>query len=137
MNQLQLRSCSFYLFYSSWNIFGYRTRLHKLTSFPGLSAYLMVLFLILCFQAILAAMVENIRELILWNRNLSLFNNVYEFSMIIVPSIIVAPRYFSGQVRLSSYTCPVTKWLLHLGILQYCSICLIVASMTYSCTRRK
>lgn len=40
----------------------------------------------------------NARELIVWNRHLSLFNNVYEFSMIIVPSIIVAPRYFSGEV---------------------------------------
>ncbi|KAG0586543.1 hypothetical protein KC19_2G098900 [Ceratodon purpureus] len=50
-------------------------------------------------KAFLASMIENIRELILWNRHLSLFNNVYEFSMIIVPSIIVAPRYFSGQVQ--------------------------------------
>ena len=40
----------------------------------------------------------NARELIIWNRHLALFNNVYEFSMIIVPSIIVAPRYFSGEV---------------------------------------
>ncbi|XP_024394035.1 uncharacterized protein [Physcomitrium patens] len=47
----------------------------------------------------LVSMVENVRELIVWNRHLSLFNNIYEFSMIIVPSIIVAPRYFSGQVQ--------------------------------------
>lgn len=63
-----------------------------------IGCYLKV-FLMFCFQAFLATMVANIRELILWNRHLSLFNNVYEFSMIIVPSIIVAPRYFSGEVR--------------------------------------
>ncbi|KAG0612261.1 hypothetical protein M758_6G014300 [Ceratodon purpureus] len=50
-------------------------------------------------KTFLATMVANIRELILWNRHLALFNNVYEFSMIIVPSIIVAPRYFSGEVE--------------------------------------
>ncbi len=46
----------------------------------------------------LAVLVANMRELIVWNRNLSLFSNAYEFSMIIVPSIIIAPRYFSGEV---------------------------------------
>jgi hypothetical protein len=60
--------------------------------------YLM-LFLMFSFQTFLATMVANIRELIVWSRHLALFNNVYEFSMIIVPSIIVAPRYFSGEVN--------------------------------------
>jgi putative ATP-binding cassette transporter len=51
--------------------------------------------------------VANVRELIVWNRNLSLFSNAYEFSMIIVPSIIIAPRYFSGGVwgHLSNRLC--------------------------------
>jgi putative ATP-binding cassette transporter len=58
-----------------------------------------MLFLMFSFQTFLATMVANIRELIVWSRHLALFNNVYEFSMIIVPSIIVAPRYFSGEVN--------------------------------------
>ena len=53
----------------------------------------------LCFQAVLAATVEIIRDLILWKGYLSHFNNIYESPMIIIPSIIVAPRYFSGQVH--------------------------------------
>ena len=65
-----------------------------------------MLFLMLCFQTFLAAMVANIRELIVWNRHLALFNNVYEFSMIIVPSIIVAPRYFSGEVHSTTVIYP-------------------------------
>lgn len=47
----------------------------------------------------LASMVANFREIILWNRHFSLFNNVYEYAMIIVPSIVIAPRYFSGEVQ--------------------------------------
>ncbi|KAH9576495.1 hypothetical protein CY35_01G165400 [Sphagnum magellanicum] len=50
-------------------------------------------------KVFLAVLVANMRELIVWNRNLSLFSNAYEFSMIIVPSIIIAPRYFSGEVE--------------------------------------
>lgn len=59
-----------------------------------------------CFylQTFLATMLATTRELIVWSRHLSLFNNVYEFSMIIVPSMIVAPRYFSGEVRLTRST---------------------------------
>lgn len=51
----------------------------------------------------------NARELIIWNRHLSLFNNVYEFSMIIVPSIIVAPRYFSGEVLSCVHIFPIGR----------------------------
>lgn len=51
----------------------------------------------------------NARELIVWNRHLSLFNNVYEFSMIIVPSIIVAPRYFSGEVLSCVHIFPIGR----------------------------
>ncbi|KAL3687738.1 hypothetical protein R1sor_014047 [Riccia sorocarpa] len=46
-----------------------------------------------------AALVANSRDLILWRRHLGLFNNAYEFSMLVVPSIIIAPRYFAGQVE--------------------------------------
>ena len=47
--------------------------------FFGVSYYSQeVLFLMLCFQAVLAATVEIIRDLILWKGYLSLFNNVYD-----------------------------------------------------------
>ncbi|KAL2630011.1 hypothetical protein R1flu_014697 [Riccia fluitans] len=46
-----------------------------------------------------AALVANVRDLILWRRHLGLFNNAYEFSMLVVPSIIIAPRYFAGEVE--------------------------------------
>ncbi|BBN07121.1 vitamin B12/bleomycin/antimicrobial peptide transport system ATP-binding/permease protein [Marchantia polymorpha subsp. ruderalis] len=46
-----------------------------------------------------SALIANSRDLILWRRHLGLFSNAYEFSMLVVPSIIIAPRYFAGEVE--------------------------------------
>ncbi|XP_024517475.1 uncharacterized protein LOC9661751 [Selaginella moellendorffii] len=50
-------------------------------------------------KAFLASLVGNMRELIVWDRHLSLFSNAYEFSIFIVPYLIIAPKFFSGQVE--------------------------------------
>ncbi|CAM6096254.1 unnamed protein product [Calypogeia fissa] len=46
-----------------------------------------------------SALVANTRDLIVWRRHLALFSNAYEFSMLVVPSIVIAPRYFAGEVE--------------------------------------
>eukprot|EP00250_Pteridium_aquilinum_P026495 c33097_g1_i1 orf=135-2078(+) len=44
-------------------------------------------------------LVGNTRELLIWTRHLALFSNAYEYAVIIIPSLIIAPRYFAGEVE--------------------------------------
>ncbi|KAH9317737.1 hypothetical protein KI387_019506, partial [Taxus chinensis] len=51
-----------------------------------------------------SAVVKNARELIIWNRHLALFSNAYDFSVLILPSLIIAPRFFRGEVEFGVVT---------------------------------
>lgn len=44
-------------------------------------------------------LVGNTRELLVWTRHLALFSNAYEYAVVIIPSLIIAPRYFAGEVE--------------------------------------
>ncbi|KAH7287426.1 hypothetical protein KP509_32G055900 [Ceratopteris richardii] len=50
-------------------------------------------------QGFFSILVGNTRELLIWCRHLALFSNLYEYAVIIIPSLIIAPRYFSGEVE--------------------------------------
>ncbi|MCO5567819.1 hypothetical protein L7F22_021515 [Adiantum nelumboides] len=50
-------------------------------------------------QGFFSVLVVNTRELLVWCRHLALFSNAYEYAVIIIPSLIIAPRYFSGEVE--------------------------------------
>ena len=41
---------------------------------------------------------------IAWSRNLALFTNAYEFATFALPSLIIAPRYFAGEVEFGVVT---------------------------------
>lgn len=43
-------------------------------------------------------MIAVLRHRIVWSRHLSLFGNAYEYATLVIPSVIIAPRYFAGQV---------------------------------------
>lgn len=51
-----------------------------------------------------SALVKNARELIIWSRHLALFSNAYDFLVLIVPSLIIAPRFFKGEVEFGVVT---------------------------------
>jgi ABC-type uncharacterized transport system fused permease/ATPase subunit len=51
-----------------------------------------------------SALVKNARELIIWSRHLALFSNAYDFVVLIVPSLIIAPRFFKGEVEFGVVT---------------------------------
>ena len=53
------------------------------------------------FLAIVAAVL--LRK-IAWSRNLALFTNAYEFATFALPSLIIAPRYFAGEVEFGVVT---------------------------------
>lgn len=46
-----------------------------------------------------SVLVGNTRDLLIWTRHLALFSNGYEYAVILVPSLIIAPRYFAGEVE--------------------------------------
>eukprot|EP00249_Psilotum_nudum_P022001 c28335_g1_i2 orf=1323-2528(+) len=46
-----------------------------------------------------SSLILNAREIIIWSRHLSLFSHTYEFAVQIIPSLLIAPRYFAGQVE--------------------------------------
>ena len=46
----------------------------------------------------LSAVVSNMRSIIVWNRNLGFFRNSYNYLALIVPILIVAPMFMSGQM---------------------------------------
>lgn len=51
-----------------------------------------------------SALVKNAREFIIWSRHLALFSNAYDFVVLIVPSLIIAPRFFKGEVEFGVVT---------------------------------
>ncbi|MCO5578847.1 hypothetical protein L7F22_032694 [Adiantum nelumboides] len=55
-------------------------------------------------QGFFSVLVVNTRELLVWCRHLALFSNAYEYAVIIIPSLIIAPRYFSGEFGVISQT---------------------------------
>ena len=52
---------------------------------------------------LLAAM-ENLRFLIGWERNLEFFTRGYEYIIIILPVVVMAPLYFAGQIKFGVVT---------------------------------
>lgn len=47
---------------------------------------------------------KNLLSIINWNRNLGFFTHSYNYLLIIVPTVIVAPRYMSGEVEFGVVT---------------------------------
>ena len=52
----------------------------------------------------LAAVVANMRSIIVWNRNLGFFRNSYNYLALIVPILIVAPMFMSGKMEFGVVT---------------------------------
>ncbi|HEY9697747.1 MAG TPA: ABC transporter ATP-binding protein/permease [Trichocoleus sp.] len=48
--------------------------------------------------------IRNFNALIGWQRNLGFFTKGYEYAIIILPSLIMAPIYFSGQIQFGDIT---------------------------------
>lgn len=46
----------------------------------------------------LAAVVANMRTIIVWNRNLGFFRNSYTYLALVLPLLIVVPMYMSGRI---------------------------------------
>eukprot|EP00850_Spirogloea_muscicola_P001363 SM000005S17160 [mRNA] locus=s5:567760:572413:+ [translate_table: standard] len=55
-------------------------------------------------QSFLKRLVENTWKRLVWSRYLSLFGNVYDYATIVIPSLIIAPRYFKGEVEFGVVT---------------------------------
>eukprot|EP00850_Spirogloea_muscicola_P022300 SM000287S10622 [mRNA] locus=s287:46550:70089:+ [translate_table: standard] len=55
-------------------------------------------------SSFLKRLVENTWKRLLWSRYLSLFGNVYDYATIVIPSLIIAPRYFKGEVEFGVVT---------------------------------
>lgn len=49
-------------------------------------------------------LVRNLRERLVWGRHLSLFQNLYEYATIVIPAVIIAPKYFRGEVEFGVIT---------------------------------
>ena len=52
----------------------------------------------------LGAVAATLTRKIAWSRNLALFTNAYEFATFALPSLIIAPRYFAGEVEFGVVT---------------------------------
>jgi putative ATP-binding cassette transporter len=52
----------------------------------------------------LAAVVGNMRSIIVWNRNLGFFRNSYDYVALVVPILIVAPMFMSGKMQFGVVT---------------------------------
>ena len=48
----------------------------------------------------LAKLLRNLSSIVSWQRNLTLFKVSYDYSLLIVPSLVSAPLYLSGQIEL-------------------------------------
>jgi putative ATP-binding cassette transporter len=55
-------------------------------------------------RAKLADAARTLLRKIEWGRNLALFTNAYEFATFALPSLIIAPRYFAGEVEFGVVT---------------------------------
>ena len=65
---------------------------------------------------LLAAM-ENLRFLIGWERNLEFFTRGYEYIIIILPVVVMAPLYFAGQIKFGVVTQAESAFIQVLGAL--------------------
>jgi len=52
----------------------------------------------------LAAVVANMRTIIVWNRNLGFFRNSYNYLALVLPVLIVAPMFMSGKIQFGVVT---------------------------------
>eukprot|EP01018_Ginkgo_biloba_P012072 Gb_27197 [translate_table: standard] len=59
---------------------------------------------LVAIKGFFSALVKNTRELIIWSRNIALFSNAYDFTVLILPSLIIAPRFFAGKVEFGVVT---------------------------------
>ncbi len=48
----------------------------------------------------LSALLRNMNSIASWQRNLTLFKTSYDYSLLIIPALISAPLYLSGQIQL-------------------------------------
>lgn len=48
--------------------------------------------------------VENLAQLIGWQRNLGFFQTAYRYAVQVVPALVVSPRYFAGAIELGVVT---------------------------------
>ncbi|GAQ79029.1 ATP-binding cassette transporter [Klebsormidium nitens] len=55
-------------------------------------------------SAFVRRMIAVLRHRIVWSRHLSLFGNAYEYATLVIPSVIIAPRYFAGQIEFGVVT---------------------------------
>lgn len=55
-------------------------------------------------RAALASVAAVLFRRVAWSRNLALFTNAYEFATFCLPSLIIAPRYFAGEVEFGVVT---------------------------------
>lgn len=51
-----------------------------------------------------AEAIKNYNFLIGWQRNVSMFTTGYNYMVIIVPALVIAPMYFAGTVKLGAFT---------------------------------
>jgi putative ATP-binding cassette transporter len=52
----------------------------------------------------LASVVGNMRTIIVWNRNLGFFRNSYNYLALLIPIVIVAPKFMDGEVEFGVVT---------------------------------
>ncbi|MBX9692369.1 MAG: ATP-binding cassette domain-containing protein, partial [Cyanobacteria bacterium] len=48
----------------------------------------------------LSALLSNLNSINSWQRNLTLFKTSYDYSLLVIPSLIAAPLYLSGEIQL-------------------------------------
>jgi len=53
-------------------------------------------------RQLLSRGIDNFRRIIAKNRNLNIFTNIYNYLIPIIPPVIVAPLYFSGEISLGA-----------------------------------
>lgn len=68
-------------------------------------------------RQLLSHALQNLRGIIAKNRNLNIFTNLYNYLIPIIPQVIVAPLYFSGEVTLGVVTQSTVAFAQTLGAL--------------------
>ncbi len=68
-------------------------------------------------QGRLREVIGNLRMLISWERNLEFFTKGYEYLILVLPVVIMAPLYFSGQIKFGVITQAESAFVQVLGAL--------------------
>jgi putative ATP-binding cassette transporter len=55
-------------------------------------------------RQLLSRALDNLKKIISKSRNLNLFTNLYNYLIIVIPQVIVAPLYFNGEITLGVVT---------------------------------